>query len=248
MRSIRVGAVAIGFILAGAAGAQSLTEYGAAAAGGAVGGAAGKKVSEGISTIFGKVDQQTKAAAKTDAVKPVPPPPPPDATGATASPAPAAPSGVSTPGPALSTPGPAPAPSAPVAPPQPKTSKPAVAKVARATKPARELPPNVPDPPPLPGHVAAAKPPERPVAKTEVLPPSPVTAPVPVPEVTPADLGHVARGAGREEVLKLGVPAERITMVGDDGHLLEIYSYMTKGVTFGVLRLRDGEVSQVELR
>src|SRR5579863_338038 len=45
--------------------AQTLTEFGAVAAGSAVGGASGKSVSNGITAIFGKVDQQTaKAAAK----------------------------------------------------------------------------------------------------------------------------------------------------------------------------------------
>src|SRR6185312_1111290 len=45
--------------------AQSLTEFGAVAAGSTVGGASGKSVSNGINAIFGKVDQQTaKAAAK----------------------------------------------------------------------------------------------------------------------------------------------------------------------------------------
>jgi hypothetical protein len=43
--------------------AQNLTEFGAVAAGSAVGGASGKSVSEGINTIFGKVDQQTAKAA-----------------------------------------------------------------------------------------------------------------------------------------------------------------------------------------
>ena len=45
--------------------AQNLTEFGAVAAGSTVGGASGKSVSNGITAIFGKVDQQTaKAAAK----------------------------------------------------------------------------------------------------------------------------------------------------------------------------------------
>jgi hypothetical protein len=45
--------------------AQAMTEFGAVAAGSAVGGASGKSVSNGINAIFGKVDQQTaKAAAK----------------------------------------------------------------------------------------------------------------------------------------------------------------------------------------
>jgi len=44
---------------------QTLTEFGAVAAGSAVGGASGKSVSNGINAIFGKVDQQTAKAAKT---------------------------------------------------------------------------------------------------------------------------------------------------------------------------------------
>jgi len=43
--------------------AQNLTEFGAVAAGSTVGGASGKSVSDGITAIFGKVDQQTAKAA-----------------------------------------------------------------------------------------------------------------------------------------------------------------------------------------
>ncbi len=46
------------------AAAQTMTEVGASAAGGAIGSAAGKKVSEGITSIFGKVDKTTAKAAK----------------------------------------------------------------------------------------------------------------------------------------------------------------------------------------
>ena len=44
--------------------AQTMTEFGAVAAGSAVGGASGKSVSNSITAIFGKVDQQTARAAK----------------------------------------------------------------------------------------------------------------------------------------------------------------------------------------
>jgi hypothetical protein len=87
-------------MLAGTAWGQAMTEFGAAAAGGTVGGAGGKKVSDGISAIFGKVNNQAekaaapeKAAAEKTAKQPalevspgvpkasdtgdVPPPPPP---------------------------------------------------------------------------------------------------------------------------------------------------------------------------
>src|ERR1700722_12206089 len=45
------------------AGAQTMTEVGASAAGSAIGSAAGKKVSDGITAIFGKVDKTPKKAA-----------------------------------------------------------------------------------------------------------------------------------------------------------------------------------------
>jgi hypothetical protein len=43
---------------------QAMLEHAAAAGGGSVGGVAGKKVSDGLTTIFGKVDKQMGAAAK----------------------------------------------------------------------------------------------------------------------------------------------------------------------------------------
>jgi hypothetical protein len=58
---------------------QSILEHSAAAAGGSVGGVAGKKVSDGLTAIFGKIDQQTKKAAKgteASASKPNPNPNP----------------------------------------------------------------------------------------------------------------------------------------------------------------------------
>jgi hypothetical protein len=54
-------------VLMAAASAQTMTEIGASAAGSAVGSAAGKKVSDGITAIFGKVDKTTTKAAKTPA-------------------------------------------------------------------------------------------------------------------------------------------------------------------------------------
>jgi hypothetical protein len=66
--------------------------------------------------------------------------------------------------------------------------------------------------------------------------------------VTADNLRSIVPGDTREDVLKLGIPAARLTMFGDEGHLLEIYSYMTKGATLGVVRLSDGSVSKVELR
>jgi hypothetical protein len=82
-------------LVAAVASAQTMTEVGASAAGSAIGSAAGKKVSEGITAIFGKVDKATAKAAKPAENAPmlevgpgaprvsgtvgesVPPPPPP---------------------------------------------------------------------------------------------------------------------------------------------------------------------------
>jgi len=59
--------VALAFLFTAAAFGQNLTEFGAAAAGGTVGGASGKQVSDGLTAIFGKVNEQTaKAAGKKE--------------------------------------------------------------------------------------------------------------------------------------------------------------------------------------
>jgi hypothetical protein len=52
-------------LLTSAAWGQSMLEHAAAAGGGTVGGVAGKKVSDGITSIFGKVDKQTQKAANS---------------------------------------------------------------------------------------------------------------------------------------------------------------------------------------
>lgn len=57
--------VATGLLLSWGAFAQSMMEYAGAAAGGSIGGVAGKKVSDGLSKILDKVDKQTGEAAKT---------------------------------------------------------------------------------------------------------------------------------------------------------------------------------------
>jgi len=61
-------------LLAGSLSAQSMLEHAAAAAGGSVGGVAGKKVSDGLTTIFQKMDKQTQKAAKTGDTKKQPSP------------------------------------------------------------------------------------------------------------------------------------------------------------------------------
>jgi hypothetical protein len=107
---------------------------------------------------------------------------------------------------------------------------------------------SVPPPPPLRRATVekpAPPPPPPPPEPVEVAPPPP--PPPPPPEVTIEDLQKVSNGMNRDDVLKMGPPASRISMF-DDGHLVEIYRYRTGETTLGVLRLTDGAVSNIQLR
>lgn len=66
------------------------------------------------------------------------------------------------------------------------------------------------------------------------------------PEVTADDLKKVAAGMRREDLLKIGEPAGRMTL-DEDGHLIEIYQYSAKGAQIGTVRMTDGVVSSVKL-
>ena len=67
----------------------------------------------------------------------------------------------------------------------------------------------------------------------------------PPPEMSPEELHKIATGTSRNDVLRLGIPASKITMF-DDGPLVELYSYRQNGQRFGTLRLTDGAVSSIE--
>jgi tetratricopeptide (TPR) repeat protein len=103
----------------------------------------------------------------------------------------------------------------------------AEAEVAKA----RPSKPSVPPPAP----VAAS-------ASVDVKPPPPAPA-----EVTAGDLQKVTAGMTRDQLLKLGPPAGRIT-TDDDGHLSEIYQYSANGMSLGTVRLTDGRVSSVQVQ
>ncbi|HVO98413.1 MAG TPA: hypothetical protein VMT15_10120 [Bryobacteraceae bacterium] len=173
------------------AGAQTLTEMSGAVAGGAIGSAAGKKVSEGITAIFGKVDATTKKAAK----------------------------------------------------PEDPAKKEPLLEVGEGVPRRASSPESVPPPPPPAGAHRAVKPPV-PEPAPEVLPPPP--PPPPPPQVTSEDLKKVAEGMKRDDLLKLGAPAARITM-DDDGHLMETYTYYAKDTAIGRVKLTDGSVTKVEV-
>jgi hypothetical protein len=179
---------------------QSMTEFGAVTAGSAVGGASGKSVSNGISAIFGKVDQQTaKAAVANPAVakpikKEVPEPPPVSVVTSDDN------GGVPLP--------------------------PAPHKRAASLVPVAQY--NLP----------------QEITRVRSLSDVALTLPPPR-EMSPEEFHTITTGMPRAAVLRLGIPASKITMF-DDGHLLEIYSYHQNGQRFGALRLTDGAVSSIE--
>jgi hypothetical protein len=183
-------------LLSSTAFSQNLTEFGAATAGSAIGGASGKSVSNNITAILGKVDQQTVKAAVKPTAKDVPEPPP--------------------------------------------------VKVAQGV--ASEETGGVPLPP-TPHKRAVAAPVAQYVLPQEItriraLSDVAPTLPPP-PEMSPEEFHTISNGMSREDLLRLGAPASRITMF-DDGHLVEVYSYRQNGQKFGALRLTDGAVSNVE--
>ena len=195
---MRLALMLAGTMLAVTAWGQNLTEYGAAAAGGSVGGASGRKVSDGINSILNKVSGATDQASATG--KPA--------------------------------------------------AKPSTAK----QQPALEVSPGVPKadsgdvPPPPESHAAVRKAPVATVPPpvltlAEVAPVAP--PPPPPPQMTADDLKQVTPGTSREDVLKLGEPSARITMI-DDGHLVEVYNYIAHGENLGRVRLTDGAVASVQ--
>jgi len=66
----------------------------------------------------------------------------------------------------------------------------------------------------------------------------------PPPTMTLEILRTFTGGTPREDVLRFGPPASRVTMY-DDGHVVEIYSYLSHGVKIGTIQLSDGVVSSV---
>ena len=232
-------------LTAGLLAAQNMTEYGAAMAGASVGGASGKAVSSGISTIFGKMDDQTvKAAGKEEnkalgkeenKVKP-------SATQTTiATTTTGQPAAVYSADPGV-----------PGAPRRAATKK---AKAASASTVNEDT--SVPPPPPLAERASVRKPvsgtdalhapppvPFAPFTLADAVPATPIPPP---PTMTPEAFRKIAAGMSRREVLILGEPSSRISMF-EDGHMVEMFSYRASGQPFGHLRLEDGTVVRAEAK
>jgi len=200
--------------------AQSLAEHGAAAAGATIGTAAGKPLSGAITKIFGDTDNEVKTVNR-GITKPSTRTPPPAENLAPAGSPPSAAAGSGDVGPSGSSGGSA------------------------------TLSPGA-----LEGSHRAAVRRRKPGASTAVLQPlpAPITPPAfvepPAPkQPTVQEVAGIQVGASEQDVLAaLGVPASRVTIPDDDGHLRESFQYWANGSQLGTIRLDNGSVISVEAR
>ena len=214
-------------VLAGLSGVEShgqaMMDATAAVTGGTAGVVAGKKVSEAVNPVFGKMAKQLDKAAGDAAPK----------SKAALPASSSAPAHGTAPMPGTGT-----APMIDIGP--------GVPKRAPSTRAAVPISGGVPLPPPPAVVPARTQVLAKPVRVEPILLSAP-PAPPPPPVVTADDLKQLAEGMDREDVLKLGAPASRITMF-EDGHLIESYRYATRETAFGHVKLTDGKVSSIDVR
>jgi hypothetical protein len=86
----------------------------------------------------------------------------------------------------------------------------------------------------------------------EPLAAAPITPVVVEPVVKEPSVEQIAAvqvGATSNELeTALGAPESRVSIPGDDGHLLEIFQYWAKGQPLGTVRLDNGRVVSVQTR
>lgn len=221
MRSLALTALLGSFVASTCMVGQSLTEHAAAAAGATVGTAAGKPLGTALGKIFGDVDTTASKAVAPKTAKPL---------------------GTNS----------APAKPAPIAPPQltEHASTPVVASGGgggetvggggggggdggSSHRSARREHPVDPE-----AAVAA------PVIPEPIVP---VVTPPVVKEPTVEDVASIKVGSTASELhAVLGPPESRVSIPGDDGHLLEICQYWAKGEPLGTIRLDNGRVVSVQ--
>ena len=220
MRLLATIAVAGSFLTIATIQAQSLAEHGAAAAGATIGTAAGKPLSGAITKIFGDTDDQVRGANRASTKPSTPAVPAADRT-APAPPSPAVGAAAGGDSGLAGGGGAAAGASTPTSEPR-KT----------ATRHRR-----------LPARASAIAAPIMPIAPPVVIPP-------PAPkEPTPQEVASIQVGAAEQDVLAtLGVPASRVIVPDDDGHLRESFQYWARGSEIGLIRLDNGVVSTVEFR
>jgi hypothetical protein len=196
---------------------QSLTEHAAAAAGATVGTAAGKPLGTALGKVFGEVDKTTSKAAGPKTAKPEPAKP--VAVAAPAAPTKGAehPKGSGGGGGDVAGSG--------------GGSRVSKSGSSRHASRGRELP------------VEAA-----PVAAISVAPiiAQPTAEPI-RKEPTVEEVARIKVGATASELSTvLGAPESKVSIPGDDGHLLEICQYWAKGEPVGTVRLDNGRVVSVQ--
>jgi hypothetical protein len=208
--------LALGFIGCIGLAGQSLTEHAAAAAGATMGTAAGKPLGTALGKVFGEVDKTTSKAAGPKVAKPEPAKP------VAVAPA-AAPSKVAE---------------------HPKGGGSGGGDVAgsgggggsksgspRHASRGRELP------------VEAAPV----VAISTPIIAQPIIAEPIRKEPTVEEVARIKVGATASELsMVLGAPESKVSIPGDDGHLLEICQYWAKGEPVGTVRLDNGRVVSVQ--
>jgi hypothetical protein len=147
----------------------------------------------------------------------------------------------------------------------PKTAKPIVVKPAAVATPESTANTTVASAPALVGGVDSSAPasagaPHRTarrrerVVNAEVLAPAPstpvivpVAAQIVIKEPTIQEVASIKVGASSSELRDaLGVPESKVSIPGDDGHLLEICQYWAKGEPVGTIRLDNGHVVSVQ--
>jgi hypothetical protein len=101
-------------------------------------------------------------------------------------------------------------------------------------------------PAPAPAPTPTFAPVPAPPPPADPGPAPPAAGSPPPPAITANDLRKITIGTTREDLLKIGPPASRIS-VNDDGHLIEIYQYSAHGARLGTVRLQDGAVSMVKV-
>lgn len=86
-----------------------------------------------------------------------------------------------------------------------------------------------------------------PVAAEPIAPVTPIVAEPVVKEPTVQDVASIKVGATASELrATLGPPESKVSIPDDDGHLLEICQYWSKGEQIGTIRLDNGRVVSVQ--
>jgi hypothetical protein len=216
MRSLALTAVLGSFIGCTGLAGQSLTEHAAAAAGATIGTAAGKPLGTALGRVFGEVDKTTSKAAGTKTAKPEPARPVAVAPAAAPSAATEHPSGTA------------------------GGSGGGGGDIAAGggggggksgsshhASRSREVP------------VEPA-----PFAAVSI---TPIIAEPVIKEPTVQEVASIKMGATASELsATLGAPESKVSIPGDDGHLLEICQYWAKGEPVGTIRLDNGRVVSVQ--